>query len=244
MPNSTSSASAPAFMLFGISKLSLFFGALLAAMTGYFMFWGMAYTNHQHVTLFVLTTVFGVFMAFNIGGNNVANSFGTSVGAGTLTIKQALVVAAIFEVSDAVIAGAEVTNTIRKGIVDLSRMTVEPIQFIYIMMSALLAAALWLLFATKRGWPVSTTHSIIGGIVGSSITLGIILQGTDTAFALVRWHEIGMIAISWVLSPLLGGLASYALFHQINKHVLHYNDEAEQKLKAIKNREEKTQGSA
>ena len=234
MSNDISYSDTPASAPFGISKLSLFFGALLIAMTGYFILWGMDYTNHNHITLFILTTLFGIFMAFNIGGNDVANSFGTSVGAGTLTIKQALAVAAIFEISGAVIAGAEVTKTIRKGIVDLSRISIEPIQFVYIMMSALLAAAFWLLYATKRGWPVSTTHSIIGGIVGSSIMLGIILQGTDSAFALVRWHEIGKIAISWVLSPLLGGLVSYALFYNIKKHVLCYNDQAVQQLKEIK----------
>lgn len=160
----------------------------------------------------MLATLFGVFMAFNIGGNDAANSFGTSVGAGTLTMKQALAVAAIFEVSGAVIAGGEVTETIHNGIVDLSQVHVEPIQFVYIMMSALLAAALWLLFASKHGYPVSTTHSIIGAVVGSSMMLGILLSGTDTAFALVHWDQIGTIALSWVLSPILGGVLSYALF--------------------------------
>ncbi len=121
------------------------------------MYWGLGYTNFSNITFFCLATLFGIFMAFNIGGNDVANSFGTSVGAGTLTIKEALVVAAVFEVSGAVIAGGEVTNTIRGGIVDLSGMTVEPIQFVFIMTSALLSAALWLMFATARGYPVSTT---------------------------------------------------------------------------------------
>nr|WP_232850068.1 inorganic phosphate transporter [Bowmanella yangjiangensis] len=178
-------------------------------------------------------------MAFNIGGNDVANSFGTSVGAGTLTIKQALFIAAIFEVSGAVIAGGQVTETIRKGIVDMSQLHMEPMQFVYIMMSALLAAALWLLFASKRGYPVSTTHAIIGGIVGSSITLGFILNGSESAFSLVHWQQVGEIAISWVLSPLLGGLVSYLLFAAIKKHVLHYNDEAENRLKQIKKEKKK-----
>nr|WP_232848556.1 inorganic phosphate transporter [Bowmanella yangjiangensis] len=178
-------------------------------------------------------------MAFNIGGNDVANSFGTSVGAGTLTIKQALFIAAIFEVSGAVIAGGQVTETIRKGIVDMSQLHMEPMQFVYIMMSALLAAALWLLFASKRGYPVSTTHAIIGGIVGSSITLGFILNGSESAFSLVHWQQVGEIAISWVLSPLLGGLVSYLLFAAIKKHVLHYNDEAESRLKQIKKEKKK-----
>lgn len=107
-------------MLRTIPKLSLFFGLLLTIMSIYFLYWGLAYTNNNHVIIFVLATMFGVFMAFNIGGNDVANSFGTSVGAKTLTIPQALAIAAIFEVSGAMIAGGAVTNTIRKGIVDLS----------------------------------------------------------------------------------------------------------------------------
>ncbi|MET0029486.1 MAG: inorganic phosphate transporter [Candidatus Thiodiazotropha sp.] len=218
---------------FGISKTSLLFASLLIGMSVYFLFWAMGYTQGNHSLLLVLATLFGIFMAFNIGGNDVANSFGTSVGAGTLTIKQALAVAAIFEVSGAVIAGGEVTKTIRKGIVDLSGITVEPMQFAYIMMSALLAAAIWLLIATRKGWPVSTTHSIIGGIVGSSLTLGFLIGGADTGLALVKWDKIGEIAFSWVLSPVLGGAVAYLLFFQIKKHVLRYNEEAEEELKAI-----------
>ena len=216
-----------------LSYTSLIFGALLIGATSWFLLWGLDYTNHNNVMLFVLATLFGVFMAFNIGGNDVANSFGTSVGAGTLTIKQALIIAAIFEVSGAVIAGGEVTDTIRSGIVDLDAMDVEPMQFVYIMMSALLAAALWLLFASKRGWPVSTTHSIIGGIVGSSITLGYMISTGDAALALVQWDKIGTIAVSWVVSPVLGGLVSYALYFQIKKHILQYNDRATDQLKSI-----------
>lgn len=215
-------------------RLSIFFMLGFIATVGYFLYWGVGYTNNNHTFLFVLATLFGVFMAFNIGGNDVANSFGTSVGAGTLTIKQALLVAAIFEVSGAVIAGGEVTKTIRKGIVDLSQITVEPMQFVYIMMAALLSAAIWLLIATKKGWPVSTTHSIIGGIVGASITLGFLIGGADTGFSLVKWNKIGTIAISWVLSPVLGGLVSYALYYQIKRYVLIYNDQTAEKLKIIK----------
>lgn len=217
-----------------ISKLSIFFGILMVFMTSYFLSWGLNYTNHHHSFVFLIATFFGVFMAFNIGGNDVANSFGTSVGAGTLSIKQALAVAAVFEVSGAVLAGGAVTKTIRKGIVDFSSMSIEPMQFAYIMMSALLGAAIWLLVATKKGWPVSTTHSIIGGIVGSSITLGVILSGGGEAFSLVKWSKIGTIAFSWVLSPVLGGLVSYILFFQIKKHILIYNETAKSKLKALK----------
>lgn len=218
----------------GMSRTGMAFAALLVGVTVWFLLWGLGYTNHSHATIFVLATLFGVFMAFNIGGNDVANSFGTSVGAGTLTIRQALLVAAVFEVSGAVIAGGEVTDTIRNGIVDLSAIHFEPMQFVYIMMSALLAAALWLLFASNRGWPVSTTHSIIGGIVGSSITLGYILTDGHGAFELVHWDQIGTIVISWVLSPVLGGLVSYALFHQIKTHILQYNEKMKERLVGFK----------
>lgn len=213
----------------GNTKVNIVFGLLLALVTMYFIWWGLDYTNHYPV-LFVVATLFGVFMAFNIGGNDVANSFGTSVGAGTLTIPQALGVAAVFEVSGAVIAGGEVTDTIRKGIVDLDALSIEPLQFVFLMMSALLAAAIWLLIATKKGWPVSTTHSIIGGLVGASMVLGFTMAGFDGSIATVKWDKIGMIAVSWVLSPVLGGIASYALFYQIKKHILSYNDSADEVL--------------
>lgn len=216
-------------------KTNITFAVMLIGMVGYFIYWGIGYTQHNHITLFLLATLFGVFMAFNIGGNDVANSFGTSVGAGTLTIPQALLVAAVFEVSGAVIAGGEVTQTIRSGIVDLESLPMEPIQFVYVMMSALLAAALWLLFATKKGWPVSTTHAIIGGIVGSSMMLGFLLTHSgDGALDLVKWDKIVSIAVSWVLSPVLGGVVSYILFSQVKKHVLDYNHQIEEQLKTIK----------
>ena len=216
-------------------KVNAAFAILLVGMVGYFIFWGLGYTHHHQVALFLLATLFGVFMAFNIGGNDVANSFGTSVGAGTLTVPQALLVAAVFEVSGAVIAGGEVTDTIRTGIVDLTTLPLQPLNLILIMMSALLAAALWLLFATKKGLPVSTTHAIIGGIVGSSVLLGWQLSdGQGSPFALVKWHEIGRIAASWVLSPMLGGIVSYTLYTIIKKNVLEYNDKVAAELKAIK----------
>ncbi|TWV83475.1 inorganic phosphate transporter [Moraxella sp. VT-16-12] len=213
---------------------NVFFALLMAGMSIYFVIWGLDYTNHQQVALFLVAAFFGIFMAFNIGGNDVANSFGTSVGAGTLTVTQALAVAAIFEVSGAVLAGAAVTDTIRSGIVDISDLGVSPEQFIYLMLSALIAAAFWLLFATKRGLPVSTTHAIIGGIVGSSIVLGINLGGTNLAFETVKWSKIGEIAISWVLSPVLGGALSYVIYGLIKKNILAYNDEMETKVKHLK----------
>ncbi|WP_274585690.1 inorganic phosphate transporter [Neisseria leonii] len=216
-------------------KINVTFAVMLVSMVGYFVYWGLGYTQYNHITMFLLATLFGVFMAFNIGGNDVANSFGTSVGAGTLTVTQALLVAAVFEVSGAVIAGGEVTATIRSGIVNMDSIPMEPMQFVYVMMSSLLAAALWLLFATKRGFPVSTTHAIIGGIVGSSMMLGYLLSGDASgSLALVQWGKIGQIAVSWILSPVMGGLVSYILFSQVKKYVLDYNDRIEERLKEIK----------
>lgn len=213
---------------------NLLFGLMMAAVSIYFIWWGLGYTMHQQVLLFLIASFFGIFMAFNIGGNDVANSFGTSVGAGTLTVTQALAVAAIFEVSGAVLAGAAVTDTIRSGIVDINKLGVSPDQFIYLMLSALIAAAFWLLFATKKGLPVSTTHAIIGGIVGSSIVLGINMGGSELAFSTVKWSKIGEIAISWVASPLLGGLLSYFLYSIIKKNILAYNEVAEARVRVIK----------
>ena len=203
----------------GTSGMSQFLVAVFIATVAYFVYWGLGYTGFNHSFIFLLACAFGLFMAFNIGGNDVANSFGTSVGAGTLSITQALIVAAVFEVSGALIAGKEVTDTISKGIVDLSVIDIQPMQFVFVMMSALIAAALWLLFASYKGLPVSTTHSIIGGIVGASIALGI-SQHSNATFSLVYWHKIGHIGMSWVISPVLGGIMSWIVYGQIKKHVL------------------------
>lgn len=188
-----------------------FFGVLLIATLISFTLWaGGQIQQSSHYAILVVTILFGCFMAFNIGGNDVANSFGTSVGAGTLTMKQALIVAAIFEVGGAVLAGGEVTDTVHSGIVDLEGVNLAPMDFVFIMMSALLGAAIWLLIATKMGWPVSITHSIVGGIVGASVTLGAV-TGTR-GWEMVQWGEIAQIVVSWFPSPLLGGVAAYFMF--------------------------------
>lgn len=213
----------------------LSFGSLLAGAFLLFSWWAFNHVgSNANKVILLLAIIVGMFMAFNVGGNDVANSFGTSVGAGTLTMKQALLVAAIFEVSGAMIAGGDVTETIRSGIVDLSGVAVDPNDFMNIMMSALLAAALWLLFANRMGYPVSTTHSIVGGIVGSAITLGIVGGQGGAAFSMVQWDQIGQITVSWVLSPVLGGLVAYILYGAVKRHILLYNEEAEQRLLEIK----------
>lgn len=212
----------------------LAFGGLLLGSAIWFIFWAFDYVGEtDQALLLVITIAFAVFMAFNIGGNDVANSFGTSVGAGTLSMKQALVVAAIFEVSGAVIAGGEVTDTVRSGIVDLSAISnLQAMDFALIMTASLLGAAVWLLLATRMGWPVSTTHSIVGGIVGAALTVGFTTH--TGGWNMVQWGGIGKIAISWVLSPVLGGVVAYILFKSIKSSILVYNERADQRLREIK----------
>lgn len=200
-----------------------------------FSSWSFGYVDSgASKVVLIVATVLGMFMAFNVGGNDVANSFGTSVGAGTLTMKQALLVAAVFEVSGAVIAGGAVTDTIRNGIVDLSVVQVEPMQFVNIMMAALFAGAFWLLFATRMGYPVSTTHSIIGGIVGGSLMMGWLTGQGSSALHMVQWDQIGQIATSWVLSPILGGVVAYLLYGTIKRNILVYNDQADERLREVR----------
>lgn len=215
----------------------LAFGGLMAVSLTLFTLWSLNYVDQSaHTLVLIAAVLLALFMAFNIGGNDVANSFGTSVGAGTLTIKQALLIAAVFEVSGAVIAGGSVTDTVRSGIVDLGAIDLDPMQFVYIMMAALLGAAIWLLVATKMGWPVSTTHSIIGGIVGAALTIGF-TTGTG-GMDMVQWKKIGQIAISWVLSPLLGALFAWVLFGFIKKYILGYNEKVDAAMLEIKKHQE------
>jgi len=160
----------------------------------------------------VLAILFGLYMTWGIGANDVANAMGTSVGSGAITVKQAIVIAAIFEFAGAFLAGGKVTSTIRKGIIDPTPIVGSPEILVYGMLAALLAAAIWLMVATTRGWPVSTTHSIVGAIVGFAIA-GI---GMDA----VKWDKIGQIAASWVVSPLIGGVIALLLMLSIRKLIL------------------------
>ena len=160
----------------------------------------------------VLAVIFGFYMTWGIGANDVANAMGTSVGSGAITIKQAIVIAAIFEFAGAFIAGGQVTKTIRKGIIDVGPIAGNPEFLVYGMLAALLAAAIWLMIATTRGWPVSTTHSIVGAIVGFAL-VGI---GVDA----VQWAKIGTIAASWVVSPIIGGGIALVLMLTVRKLIL------------------------
>ncbi len=164
----------------------------------------------------VLAALFGVFMAWGIGANDVANAMATSVGARALTIKQAIFVAAVFEFLGAVLAGGEVTSTIRKGIIDASLLSGTPETLIYGMLAALLAAGTWLLIASHHGWPVSTTHSIVGAIVGFA-AVGV---GIDA----VHWGKVGTIVMSWVVSPLMAGFIAYFGFASVQVFILRQED--------------------
>ncbi len=167
-------------------------------------------------TLLLLTILFGFFMAWGVGANDVANAMGTSVGAKAITIKQAIIIAMVFEFAGAYLAGGEVTSTIRKGIVDPELLSQDPELLVYGMMSALLAAGLWLLIATTFGWPVSTTHSIVGAIVGFA-SVGISVEA-------VQWDKIGSIVSSWVVSPVLAGTFSFLIYMSVRKFVFNQAD--------------------
>ncbi|EID3272748.1 inorganic phosphate transporter [Campylobacter jejuni] len=203
-----------------------------------FVIWGFGYISQHQLILFILASIFGIFMAFNIGGNDVANSFGTSVGAKTVTIKQALIIAAVFELSGAIFAGAEVTKTIRSGIVIFPN-SLDPMLFVIIMLAALLSSGVWIFIATKKGLPVSTTHSIVGGIVGASIMMGLLKFNGIQTLSMVKWSEILRIAISWVASPLLGGIVAYIIYSYIDKKILKPSEKLNDDLKNIKKERKK-----
>ena len=167
--------------------------------------------EYGHIFL-ILACAFGFFMAWGVGANDVANAMGTSVGSKALTIKQAIMIAIVFEFLGAYLAGGEVTSTIRKGIVDPLVLSANPELLVFGMMAALLAAGTWLLIASMMGWPVSTTHSIVGAIVGFA-AVGISVDA-------VNWAKVGSIVASWVVSPVLAGSISFGIFVSVRKLIL------------------------
>lgn len=167
-------------------------------------------------TYLILAGVFGLFMAWGVGANDVANAMGTSVGSKALTIRQAIIIAAIFEFAGAFFAGGAVTSTIASGITDVTVFNQEPTLLIYGMLASLLAAATWLLIATHFGWPVSTTHSIVGAIVGFT-AVGV---GIDA----VRWEKVSYIALSWVISPVMGLVIAFGLFKSVQHLIFNAED--------------------
>mgnify|MGYP002639212498 FL=1 len=163
-----------------------------------------------------VAALIGAYMAMNIGANDVANNVGPAVGSKAMTMTMAIIIAAIFEAAGALIAGGEVVKTIKKGIIDISAFGGNPDPFIWAMMAALLAAALWLNFATMMKAPVSTTHSIVGGVMGAGIAAA--------GFSIVSWATMAKIAASWVISPVLGGLIAAAFLYSIKKSIVFQDD--------------------
>jgi len=163
-----------------------------------------------------IAALIGAYMAMNIGANDVANNVGPAVGSKALTMTTAIIIAAIFEAAGAIIAGGEVVKTIKKGIIDINAFGGNTDPFIWAMMAALLAAALWLNFATMMKAPVSTTHSIVGGVMGAGIAAA--------GFSIVDWGTMSKIAASWVISPVLGGIIAAAFLFAIKKSIVFKDD--------------------
>lgn len=163
--------------------------------------------------LVIITAVLGFLMAFGIGANDVSNAMGTSVGSGTITVKQAIIIAMVFELAGAYLAGGEVADTIKSGIIKADMFVSEPGVLVLGMMSSLCAAGIWLIVATKKGWPVSGTHTIIGAVIGFAL----ITYGPES----IRWGQLTGIVGSWFITPVLAGIVAFAIF--VNSQKLIFN---------------------
>ncbi|HDL5699431.1 TPA: inorganic phosphate transporter [Mannheimia haemolytica] len=173
----------------------------------------MELLNQYGSILVIITAIVGFMMAFGIGANDVSNAMGTSVGSGTITIKQAILIAMVFEFAGAYLAGGEVADTIKSGIIDPAQFANSPDILVLGMMSSLCAAGMWLIIATKMGWPVSATHTIIGAVIGFAL----ITIGSDA----IQWDALGGIVGSWFVTPILAGIVAYLIF--INSQKLIFN---------------------
>lgn len=196
-------------------------GLSLLFMVGVLIYSSIAHSGGSNSVFLAVAALFGAYMALNIGANDVANNVGPAVGSRALTMGGAIVIAAIFEASGALIAGGDVVGTIKKGIIDPA-LFVDASQFVWAMTAALLAGGLWLNVATAVGAPVSTTHSIVGGVVGAGIAA--------SGFAAVSWGTMGKIVASWVISPVLGGVIAAFFLYTIKKSMIYQSD----KLSAMK----------
>jgi phosphate/sulfate permease len=173
----------------------------------------------ETLTLLILLLLAGFYMAWSIGANDVANAMGTSVGSGALTLRQAVMIAAVLEFSGALLFGSHVSETIQTGIIDTSIFANQSHLLVYGMLSSLLAAGAWLQIASYFGWPVSTTHCIVGALVG----FGIVVGGLEA----IQWDNVFFIVTSWVISPILGGIISYLLFNLFRKKIFYTHNPIE-----------------
>ena len=176
---------------------------------------GLPGLSNQALWFLIVAAAVGGYMAMNIGANDVANNMGPAVGSGAITLGWAILIAAVFEALGAIIAGGEVVGTIKGGIIDVNAFS-DPEKFTWLMLAALLAGALWLNLATMLGAPVSTTHSIIGAVMGAGIAAG--------GWGLVNWGTIGSIVASWVVSPLMGGVIAAGFLYVIKRTITYQGD--------------------
>ena len=190
-------------------------GICLLFLLGIWLYVGQLSADMPSGMLLMAAAVIGGYMAINIGANDVANNVGPAVGSGALSLGAAVLLAAVFEAGGAIIAGGDVVSTIKGGIIAADRL--EDINsFVWLMTAALLAGALWLNLATWMGAPVSTTHSIVGGVLGAGIAAG--------GWGIADWNVMGAIAASWVISPVLGGVFAAFFLYLIKRTVLYRRD--------------------
>lgn len=190
-------------------------GMALIFMVGIILFISVRGLNTTDHILLMVAAIIGGYMAINIGANDVANNVGPAVGSQALTLTGAILIAAIFEASGALIAGGDVVSTIKKGIIDPALIT-DSDTFIWLMLAALLAGAIWLNVATALGAPVSTTHSIVGGVLGAGVAAG----GLEIA----NWSTMGAIGASWVISPVMGGAIAAGFLYMIKRTITYQSD--------------------
>jgi PiT family inorganic phosphate transporter len=206
-------------------RIELFrIGTALLFIVGIMLFIEMTHQPGQGKLLLAIAAMIGGYMAMNIGANDVANNVGPAVGSQALTMTGAIIIAAIFEASGALIAGGDVVSTIKKGIIDPAQIT-DTETFIWLMMAALLAGAIWLNIATALGAPVSTTHSIVGGVLGAGIAAG--------GLGIANWDKMGAIAASWIISPVLGGIIAAAFLYLIKRSITYQHDMLEAAKKVV-----------
>ncbi|MEY6433962.1 inorganic phosphate transporter [Thioalkalicoccus limnaeus] len=197
-------------------RIELFrLGMALLFIIGVMLYTTVRVDGHTGGLFIVIAAMIGGYMAMNIGANDVANNVGPAVGSKALTLGGALIIAAIFEASGAIIAGGAVVGTIRSGIID-PNLIPDPDTFVWVMMAALLAAAIWLNIATIMGAPVSTTHSIVGAVLGAGIA--------SSGLAIANWDTVGRIAASWIISPMMGGLIAAGFLYLIKRTITYQTD--------------------
>lgn len=208
---------------FGLNDLMKLVGAIIFILL---VIWYVSTLSNDlpNKNILIITAIFGGYMAMNIGANDVANNVGPAVGAQALTIFGAVIIAAIFEAAGSLIAGGDVVGTIKNGIID-PKMIQDTNTFIWLMMAALLAGAIWLNLATAFGAPVSTTHAIVGGVAGAGIAAA--------GFDVVNWAKMGEIVFSWVLSPFLGGVVAAGFLYFIKQSVVYQENMQEAARKVV-----------